>query len=136
MSILWFVIGVAACAALLYLAYVIEPHWVAKDGSRFLTTSETIDHQGKVVSRRREVRGTIMSDGLLMLGKRSMLKTRSSLWRIAGKAPERKRGRLLYILDTVPPDPMGEQMILRIPSSSKLVPRFDALLPQPGSSVS
>jgi hypothetical protein len=136
MSILWFVIGVGACAALLYLAYVIEPHWVAKDGSRFLTTSETIDHQGKVVSRRREVRGTIMSDGLIMLGKRSMLKTRSSLWRIAGKAPERKRGRLLYILDTVPPDPMGEQMILRIPSSSKLVPRLDALVPQPGSGVS
>ena len=136
MSIIWFVIGVAACATLLYLAYVIEPHWVAKDGSRFLTTSETIDHQGKSVSRRREVRGTIMNDGLIMLGKRSMLKTRSSLWRIAGKAPERKRGRLLYILDTVPPDPMGEQMILRIPTSSKLVPRLDALVPQPGSGVS
>ena len=65
-------------AALLYLAYRIEPHWVAKDGSRFLTTSETIDHEGKVVSRRREVRGTIMTTtALIMLGKRSMLRTRS-----------------------------------------------------------
>ncbi len=134
MSILWFVLGVAACAALLYLAYAIEPHWVAKDGSRFLTTSETIDHEGKVVSRRREVRGTIMNDGLIMLGKRSMLKTHSSLWRVAGKAPEIKRGRLLYILDTVPPDPMGEQMLLRVPRSSRLVNRFDALIPQPGIS--
>jgi hypothetical protein len=131
MSILWFVIGVAVCAALLYAAYRIEPHWVAKDGNRFLATSETIDHQGKVVSRRREVRGTIMSDGVLMLGKRTMLKTRSSLWRIVGKAPELKRGRMLYILDTVPPDPMGEQLILRIPHSSKLVPRLDALVPPP-----
>jgi hypothetical protein len=136
MSILWFVIGVGACAALLYLAYVIEPHWVAKDGSRFLTTSETIDHQGKVVSRRREVRGTIMSDGLIMLGKRTMLKTRSGLWRIAGKSPEIKRGRLLYILDTVPADPMGEKLILRIPRSSRLVARFDALLPPVGPGVS
>jgi len=130
MSILWFVIGVVACAALLYVAYRMEPHWVAKDGSRFLATSETIDHEGKVVTRRREVRGTIMSDGLIMLGKRSMMRTRSSLWRIAGKAPEVKRGRLLYILDTVPPDPMGERLILRIPRSSKLVPRLDALVPR------
>ena len=129
MSILWFVIGVVVCAALLYVAYRIEPHWVAKDGSRFLATSETIDHQGKVVTRRREVRGTIMSDGLVMLGKRTMLKTRSSLWRVAGKAPELKRGRLLYILDTGPPDPMGEKLILRIPRSSKLVPRLDSLVP-------
>jgi hypothetical protein len=129
MSILWFVLGVAVCAGLLYLSYRIEPHWVAKDGNRFLTTSETIDHEGKAVTRRKEVRGTIMSDGLIMLGKRSMLKTRSSLWRLSGKSPEIKRGRFLYILDTVPPDPMGEHLILRIPRSSKLVPRLDALLP-------
>jgi hypothetical protein len=129
MSILWFVIGLAVCAALLYLAYFIEPHWVAKDGSRFLATAETIDHEGKVVSRRREVRGTIMSDGLIMLGKRTALKTRSSLWRMAGKSAETKRGRLLYILETVPPDPMGEKLILRIPKSSKLVPRLDTLVP-------
>jgi hypothetical protein len=129
MSILWFVIGVAGCAALLYLAYNIEPHWVAKDGSRFLVTAETIDHQGKVVSRRREVRGTIMSDGMIMLGKRTVLKTRSSLWRMVGKSTETTRGRLLYILDSVPPDPMGERLILRIPRSSRLVPRLDALVP-------
>jgi len=128
-SVLWFVVAVAVCALLLYVAYAIEPHWVAKDGSRFLATSETIDHEGKVVSRRREVRGTIMSDGLIMLGKRTMLKTRSSLWRMAAKSAEVKRGRLLYILDTVPPDPMGEKLILRIPRSSKLVPRLDSLVP-------
>src|SRR5690349_1504287 len=127
-SVLWFVGAVAVCAVLIYVAYAIEPHWVAKDASRFLTTSETIDHQGKVVSKRREVRGTIMSDGLIMLGKRTMLRTRSSLWRLVGKAPEVRRGRVQYILDTVPADPFGEKLILRVPSSSRLVPRLDALL--------
>jgi hypothetical protein len=131
-SVLWFAVALAVCAALIYAASRIEPHWVAKDGSRFLTTSEAIDHRGKVVSRRREVRGTIMSDGLIMLGKRSLVKTRSSLWRLKAKAPETKRGRLLYVLDTVPADPLGEQLILRIPPSSKLAARFDALLPPPG----
>jgi hypothetical protein len=127
-SVLWFVVAVAACALLFYVAYAIEPHWVAKDGSRFVTTSETIDHEGKVVSKRHEVRGTIMSDGLIMLGKRSMLRTRSSLWRISAKAPEVRRGRQQYILDTVPADPFGEKLILRVPRSSRLVPRLDAIL--------
>jgi hypothetical protein len=131
-SVLWFVVGIAVCAGLLFVAYRIEPHWVAKDGSRFLATSETIDHEGNVVSRRREVRGTIMSDGLVMLGKRSMMRTRSSLWRVRAKSPDVKGGRLLYVLDTVPADPFGEQLILRIPPSSRLVPRLDALLPTPG----
>jgi hypothetical protein len=131
-SVLWFVGAAVVCGGLLFIAYRIEPHWVAKDGARFLTTSETIDHQGKVVSRRREVRGTITSDGLIMLGKRTMMKTRSSLWKLAAKGPEVKHGRLLYVLDTVPADPFGEQLILRVPPSSRLVPRLDALLPAAG----
>jgi hypothetical protein len=127
-SVLWFLGAVAVCALLFYVAYAIEPHWVAKDGSRFVTTSETIDHQGKVVSKRREVRGTIMSDGLIMVGRRSMLKTRSSLWRLTAKAPEVRRRRQQYILDTVPADPFGEKLVLRVPRSSRLGPRLDALL--------
>ena len=127
-SVLWFAGVLVACAGLLYLAYTIEPHWVAKDGTRFITTAETIDHDGKVVTRRREVRGTIMSDGLIMLGKRTVLRTRSSLWRLVGKQPGIRRRRLRYVLDTVPRDEFGEQLVLRIPARSRLVPRLDALL--------
>jgi hypothetical protein len=127
-GLLWFGAVLVVCAGLFYLAYVLEPHWVAKDGSRFLTTAETIDHEGKVVTRRREVRGTIMSDGLIMLGKRTMLRTRSNLWRLVGKQPEVRRGRLRYVLDTVPRDEFGEQLVLRVPVKSRLVPRLEALL--------
>jgi hypothetical protein len=127
-SVLWFAGVLVVCAGLFYLAYVLEPHWVAKDGGRFLTTAETIDHEGKVVTRRREVRGTIMSDGLIMLGKRTMLRTRNNLWRLVGKQPEVRRGRLRYVLDTVPRDEFGEQLVLRVPVKSRLVPRLEALL--------
>lgn len=126
--VLWFVGVVVVCAALFYVAYMLEPHWVAKDGARFLTTAETIDHEGKVVTRRREVRGTIMNDGLIMLGKRTMLRTRTTLWRLVGKQPVVRRGRLRYVLDTVPRDEFGEQLVLRVPARSRLVPRLDALL--------
>ena len=54
----------SACApGSLYLAYRIEPHWVAKDGRRFLTTAEQIDRFGDSVGRRREVRGAFLQDG-------------------------------------------------------------------------
>jgi hypothetical protein len=135
-SVLWFIGLAVVCAGLFYVAYVLEPHWVAKDGSRFLTTSETIDHEGKVVTKRREVRGTIMSDGLIMLGKRTVLRTRTSLWRLVGKQSDVRRGRLRYVLDTVPRDEFGEQLVLRVPPKSRLVPRFEALLaerPRPPS---
>ncbi len=128
-SVLWFAAIGLICAGFFYLAYTIEPHWVDKSASRFLTTSETINHEGKVVTRRHEVRGTIMSDGLIMLGRRTMLRTRSSLWRLVGKQPEIRRGRLRYVLDTVPRDEMGEQLVLRVPVKSRLVARLDALLP-------
>ena len=44
---------------MLVIAQRIEPHWVAKDGKRFLTTSELVDRDGNSIGRRREVRGAI-----------------------------------------------------------------------------
>jgi hypothetical protein len=129
-SLLLFAGMLVGCAVLFYLAYALEPHWVAKDGARFLTTAETIDHEGKVVTRRREVRGTIMSDGLIMLGKRRMLRTRTNLWRLVGKQPEVRRRRLRYVLDAVPRDEFGEQLVLRVPVKSRLVPRLESVLAQ------
>ena len=35
----------------------------------------------------------------------------------------------MYVLDAVPPDPFGEQLVLRVPRSSPLVGRLDALVP-------
>ena len=46
-SVLWGVGAIVVCAVLLYVAYAIEPHWVAKDGRSFLTTSEVVDETGR-----------------------------------------------------------------------------------------
>jgi len=126
-SLLWALLAVAICAAMLYVASIIEPHWVAKDGKRFLTTSEVVDRFGTSVGRRREVRGTIMDDGRILLGRRSLLRTQSTLFRVRGKSPQLSRGRHQYVLEQIPPDPDGDLVILRIPTSSKLAARFDEL---------
>ena len=127
-SVLWIVGALAVCAVLLYAAYVLEPHWVAKDGSRFLTTSEVVDRTGRPLGRRREVRGTIMGDGTILLGKRSMLRTQTSQFRVRSKSPQVSRGRAQYVLEQIPPDPDGDLTILRIPRSSRLTPTFDDLV--------
>jgi hypothetical protein len=127
-SVLWALGAIVVCGALLYAAYAIEPHWVAKDGRRFLTTSELVDRHGTTVGRRREVRGTILDDGTLVLGKRTMLRTRTSVFRIRGRTPLAARGRNQYVLEAVPPDPDGDLLILRVPQKSRLSATFDDLV--------
>ncbi|HET9666094.1 MAG TPA: hypothetical protein VFP09_05040, partial [Desertimonas sp.] len=45
----------AACGGLYYLSSRIEPHWVAKDQSRFLTVAEELDQHGMPIGRKRDV---------------------------------------------------------------------------------
>lgn len=127
-TVLWAVGAVVICAGLLYAAYAIEPHWVAKDGTRFLTTSEQVDQYGTSLGRRREVRGVIMQDGTIMISKRSALRTQSTMFRVRGKSPQISRGRQQYVLEHIPADPDGDLMILRIPTKSPLTARFDGLV--------
>jgi len=126
-SVLWAVGAVVVCGGLLYAAYAIEPHWVAKDGVRFLTTSEVVDHSGASLGRRREVRGTIMGDGTVLIGKRALMRTQTNRFRVRSKSPQVSRGRQQYVLEQIPPDPDGDMLILRIPKGSRLTTTFDAL---------
>ena len=105
-SVLWIVGAVVVCLGLLYVAYSIEPHWVAKDGRRFLATSEIVDRHGTPVGRRREVRGSIRDDGTVVLGKRALLRTRQHASSACAASRRRSpRGRQQYVLEPVPPDP-------------------------------
>ena len=115
-DLLWMLGAVGVCAGLLYLAYRIEPHWLAKDGRRFLTTAEHIDRLGNVVGRRREVRGAFLQDGALLLSRRSLFRTTKGVWRIRAKSPRPPRGKEVYVLSAVPPDPDGDMLALRVPS--------------------
>jgi hypothetical protein len=130
-ALLWFLGTVAVCGGLLYLAHRIEPHWVANDGSRFLTTAQLIDRSGAPVGRMREVRVLLMPDGTLMVSRRSIWRTRSGIWRIQAKAPNPPRGRQLYLLRPMPAEPMDDFLTLRVPAKSRIVPTLDALVPEP-----
>ena len=129
-ELLWTFGAIAVCGGLAYLAYRIEPHWVSNDGQRFLTTSENIDRYGNVVGRRREVRGTFLPDGGIVLSRRSIVRTVSGVWRIRAKSPRPPSGKQVYVLSAIPPDPDGELLTLRVPASSRLVALLDELTPE------
>ena len=124
----WVIGAFAVCIAMLVVAQRMEPHWVAKDDQRFLTTSDLVGRDGHAIASRREVRGVIASDGTITLSTRRFMRTRKSEWRLRSKSPTTDRGRALYLLDPIPPDPAGDTMILRVPTSSRLGPMFDALI--------
>ena len=130
-AVLWTIGAFAVCIVFLYLAYRMEPHWVAKDGQRFLTTSEPMDRFGTVTGRRREVRGAFLADDEILLSHRAFLRSTKGVWRVQAKSPAPPSGREVYVLHPVPPDPDGSMILLRVPAKSSLVPALDARTPPP-----
>ena len=128
-DLLWVLGAIVVCGSMFFVASRMEPHWVAKDGTRFISTAQLIDRFGQTIGRRREVRVVILPDGGLMVSRRSLIKSTSGIWRIQAKSPNPPKGRQLYLLREIPPDPDGELLALRLPASSKVVPALDAVTP-------
>ena len=119
---------VAVCGGMYFLASRIEPHWVAKDQSRFLTVAQDLDHHGLPIGRRRDVRVQFAADQRsLVVGRRSLVRSNPAVWTVKSKS-EVSRRRLAYVLR--PADRGGDIALLaiRVPHDSKVVARLDALL--------
>jgi hypothetical protein len=119
---------VVVCGGLYYLSTRIEPHWVAKDQSRFLTIAQELDHHGLPLGRRRDVRVHFDPGGeALLVSRRSFVRPNPALWTVKTRSAT-GRGRYVYVLRPV--TKMGDVALLalRVPQGSKVVPRLDALL--------
>ncbi len=127
-DLLWFLAAVGVCGSMYWLAWRIEPHWVAKDGTRFVTTAQTVE-PGLAPGKRREVRVAIVGDGQLMVSRRSMVRSESAVWRVRAKAPAPPRGKEIYLCDALPADPMAPSLLLRVPTKSSIVPALDRMAP-------
>ncbi len=128
-DLLWTVGAIVVCVGLFLLATRLEPHWVSKDGQRFVTTAEPTDRYGLSSGRRREVRVSILPDGGLVVARRSLQRSTSSVWRISAKSPKPPQGKEIYVLRPIPADETGQHLALRVPTKSRIVPRLDELVP-------
>jgi hypothetical protein len=127
--VLWSVIPLAVVAGLYYLAYRIEPHWVSKDGRRFLCNVEPITKLGVSEGRPRETRVMVLPDGSLQLDRRRPMRKRlSEVWTLAGRSPDAPPKRAVYVLNMLFDDGSAGQLAVRLPADSRAVPVLDEIL--------
>jgi hypothetical protein len=119
-DVLWVVLVIGGCGLALWGASKIEPHWVSKDGRKFIASVQLIGKDGGL-SRPQEVRGAITDRGEVWLRSRRRIGRFQGFWMMAGASPEPPRGKRVYLLRGEP------DVALRVPTSSKLVERLEAL---------
>lgn len=128
-DLLWIAVPVAACAGMLWLANRIEPHWVAKNGRRFLTTAQVADRHGQTLERRHEVRVDVLPDGTLALSRRSVVRRdRTQRFSVISRVPDPPRRKAVFVLDAIPSAGGETYLLLRLPARSEAVPVLDALI--------
>jgi hypothetical protein len=118
---------VAAGVGAWWLARRIEPHWAAKDGTRFICRGQLVDPRGTDAGRDHEYRVIVRDDGTLLAGRRSLIRIDPQPWRVIGRAPQAPRRRVVFVLRGGHPD--GLMLALRLPASSSAVKVLDALVP-------
>ena len=129
LDVLGLIAILGVCGGMIYLANRIEPHWVAKDGRRFMAVAQDIDQFGQPSGRKREVRVHVEPDeDALFIRGRSMLRPSSGIWTVHGKSPKPPRGRIVYVLKKSSGDSAFDTMMLRFPEKSRMIPRMEELL--------
>ena len=122
------------CAGCLFIANRIEPHWVSRDGHRFLTVAQELDQWGLPFGRRREVRARVDDEtDTLVITRRSVMRPSQTVWVIDAKSPDPPRGKAVYILKKVTSEPVIGQLALRLPANSRMVPKLDEILAETGA---
>lgn len=120
---------VVVCAAMVYAAVLLDPHWVSKDGQRFLCAAQYIGQYGEPQERMRETRIIVLSDGTLEVSQKRMRRRRTSLWRLVGKLPDPPRNKVVYVLEERgEPRNNAAALAVRLPEKSRAVTTLDAVL--------
>ncbi|MCU0259712.1 MAG: hypothetical protein MUE78_01710 [Ilumatobacteraceae bacterium] len=125
-ELLSIVLVIAAAYGAYRLARLIEPHWVSKDGTRFVCRGQLIEQRGGAPGRDHEYRVIVQDDGTLLAGRRSGIRIDPTPWRLVGRAPDAARRRAIFLLDGG--DDAGRMLALRLPTSSRAVAVLDALV--------
>lgn len=115
---------ISALAALVWLGRRHEPHWVDRDGSRFISRARILDSRGGRPGRWQPVRGGVGRSALVLQPGFTGSRTIAGTYTVLGRAADDHHGHVLYTLQ-------GDRLaLLRIPRTSPLVERLDAMSAQ------
>lgn len=116
------IVVVGVCIAMLVAANRMEPHWVNKDGTRFIARVQALGLHELPDGPWREMRITIDGPSLVVSARGLRGSRLRGHYIVIAKSPEPPRKRAVYVVDG------PQKALLRLPDSSRAVPRLDQLL--------
>jgi hypothetical protein len=120
-DLLWIVGFVALLAGLYYVAFRVDPHWVSKDGRRFICHGQLIDNHGNTLQTWHEYRFEVIDDTRIMGRRRSRWTHRSQgVWHVAARSDSPPKKREVFLLASAESG-ITDQMAIRLPSSSRAI---------------
>jgi hypothetical protein len=144
MDWLWVTLVVGGLVGMAWLAARIEPHWVSKDGERFICNGQRLSAQFIPEGRWREVRAAVMQDGAVLIGRRRRLTARArgsrsattaapvasggEFWTVTGRAPTSPRKSLVaFVLRRRDDTGAWSHLVVRVPGKSRAVATLDRI---------
>lgn len=125
---MWALLSIAALIGLTWLGFRIEPHWVAKDGQRFLCNAQLLDDKGNALSRWQETRVAVLDSGELAVDQKKFLRHRTSVWRMAAESPDPPGRRAVFVLRGRDSFERPAMLAIRLPRSSRAIAALRPLL--------
>lgn len=125
MDLVWLVVAVALCGSLAWFGMRIEPHWVSKDGRRFICQSQLVTPHGDALGRWRETRVEITPDDELCVIQKRLFRRQRSYWELAAESPDPPRRRAIFLLRGR--DDTTSMLTLRMPAKSRALDGLRAL---------
>jgi hypothetical protein len=127
-EILSVAIVLALCVLLGWLGFRVEPHWVAKDGRRFVCNGQRLNGRGEPQSRWRETRVVVDESNQVRVGQKKLLKHRESVWKVASRSGSPPRGKEIFLLTGTGDDGQPAMLALRFPKKSRAIPTMEVAL--------
>lgn len=115
-----------------WMGYRMEPHWVSKDGQRFMCGAQEFFH-GTLAGHPRETQVAFLAGGALHITQKRMMRRQRSTWKLVGKSADPPKGLEIYVAqESVDGVAKPTMMALRIPKKSNCIAILDAALVKAG----
>ena len=132
MEYVWLALAVAVMAFFTWFGFRIEPHWVAKDLSRFIGNAQLMTDKGEPVGRFRETRVLIEPNGEMFIDQRRFMRRRdSSVFRLMAESDDPPRSRAVFVMRGHTKDGTPALLAIRVPARSRIAPHLRAMLARP-----
>jgi hypothetical protein len=133
MQFVWLLVALAIVGGLAWVAWGMEPHWVAKDGMAFSARIQPLGNHLQPDGRWREARCFIEDSVLHVRERRIMASARpADRYDVVNKSDDPPRGKVVYLLAARSTGPgfaaTNDLAAIRIPNRSRAVPNLDALV--------